>query len=176
MPLFRRSPKQPEPSLPLARPALDGGGWPDAPGLGRAGFEVQTWSEIGERRAHDPDAIGLAERLLDALLPLLDVGAPPEDAPYVENTFTVAARRGAGLGLLEVTLPEAQPDAVDRRIAGALWQARRDLPRMREDWQRVASYLLLAAYWAARSDSAPHGRALAALVADLRAGPAGAGT
>jgi hypothetical protein len=160
MGLFRRTPKPPPEPLLLVMPRLDGTGWPDAPGLGRASFEVQTYGELGERRAHDPDALGLAERLLDAVLARLDVEAPAEDAPYVEKTFTVAVRRGAGLGLVERELPTAQPGAVDRRIAGALWQARKDLPSMREDWQRVASFLLLAGYWVARTDDPPHAEAL----------------
>ena len=162
--MFRRRPRpEPEP-LPLAVPRPDGTGWPDAPGLARAGFDVQTYGQVGERRAADPDALGIAERLLEVLLPVLHLQVGDEDAPHVRKTLTVAARRGAGLGLVEQEMPTAQPDVVDRRIAGALWLARADLPRRPGDVAAAASYLLLAGYWAARTDVSPHARAAQALV------------
>ena len=165
MRLSRRPPPEP---LPLLLPRPDGTGWPDAPGLGRAGFDVQTYGQIGERRAADPDALGVAERLLEVLLPVLALEAPAEDAPHVHKTHTVAARRGAGLGLVERELPSAQDGVVDRRFAGALWLARADLPRRPADVAAAAAYLLLAGYWAARTDTAPHLRAAQALAAAAR--------
>jgi len=154
--LGRRPPPEP---IPLVLPRPDGTGWPDAPGLARAGFDVQTYGQVGERRAADPDALGLAERLLEVLLSVLALHAAEEDVPHVRKTLTVAARRGAGLGLVEREMPSAQDGVVDRRIAGALWLARADLPQRPDDVARAASYLLLAGYWAARTDTAPHVRA-----------------
>lgn len=126
-------------------------------------FEVQTAFELGQRRAHEPDAHGLAERLVDAALPRLVTGAAPQDAPHLRKTFVTAARLGAGLGLLS----SAPPDVVDRRTAGALWQARRSLPGMPAQWSALASWLLLAGHWAARTDVAPHTRAIEQLTAEL---------
>lgn len=161
MPLFGRRPA-PQP-LPLERPRLDGAGWPDAPGLGRPSFEVSTRYEVGNRRAHDPDALGLAERLLDAALPLLRLQVAQEDAPYLRNLLLTAARVGAGLGLLT----SGPPGTVDRATAGALWLARRALPAMPPDRERVAAWLLLAGHWAARTDVAPHAVAVGRLLEDL---------
>lgn len=166
MGLFRRRPP-PEP-LPLVVPRPDGSGWPDAPGLARVGFDVQTYGAMGERRAADPDALGVAERLVDVLLPLLGLHPSPEDAPHVRKTLLVAARRGAGLGLVEREGMSTPPDGVDRRIAGALWLARGQLPNRPEDVARATGYLLLAGYWAVRTDDAPHARAAQELVAATR--------
>lgn len=161
MPLFGRRPA-PQP-LPLERPRLDGSGWPGDPDLGRASFAVSTRYEVGSRRAHDLDALGLAERLVDALLPPLGLRVAEPDAPYLRNLLLTAARVGAGLGLLAA----GAPGTVDRATAGALWLARRALPAMPADQERVAAWLLLAGHWAARTDVAPHADAVRLLLEDL---------
>lgn len=157
----RRAAPQP---LPLARPRLDGSGWPGGPDLRRGSFAVSTRYEVGIRRAHELDALGLAERLVDALLPRLGLAVAEPDAPYLRKVLLTAARVGAGLGLLTATAP----DGVDRTTAGALWLARGALPTMPAEQERVAAWLLLAGHWAARTDVAPHAAAVGLLLEDLR--------
>lgn len=150
--------------MPLVLPRPDGTGWPDVPA--RAGFDVQTTGVTGERRAAEPDALGVAERVLEALLPHLRVEAAREDLPHVEKLLLVAARRGAGLGLLERE-GTGEPGVVDRAVAGALWQARAQVGAPDPAVDAAASYLLLAAYWAARTDEPPHLEAVRRLVEAL---------
>lgn len=159
MSLLRR--RVPEPALPLAQPSLDGSGWPDAAGLGRPSFEVQTTWELAQRRAAELDALGIAERLVDALLPVLRLDVPAEDAPHLRKTLVTAARLGVGLALLR----PGPPHVVDRISAGALWWARGTLPATTDD---LAAHCLLAGHWVARTDVSPHTRAVLQLVADAR--------
>lgn len=149
MGLFRRQPKAPLEPLPLVLPLPDGSTWP-LPGRDSGSFAASTHYEIGSRRAFDADATRLAERLVDTALARLDTGAAPEDAPFLRGVFLAAARTGAGLGLVDRS-PAGQ---LDHDLAGALWQARRSLPAMREDWGLLASWFLLAAHYAARTG--PH--------------------
>lgn len=146
--------------LPLELPRLSGEGWPPRR---RASFDVQTACSLAERRAHEPDATGVGERLVDALLPLVETGAPVQDAPYVRKVLLTAARLGAALGLLS----SAAPGTLDDRTAGALWALRATLPRMPEQQERLAAWFLLAGHWAARTDTVPHTRAVAALREEL---------
>lgn len=156
-----RSPAGPSPGpLPLELPRLSGQGWPPRR---RASFAVQTACSLAERRAHEPDATGVGERLVDALLPLVATGARADDAPYLRTVLLTAARLGAALGLLS----SAAPGTLDRRTAGALWSLRATLPPMPAQQERLAAWFLLAGHWAARTDTVPHARALAALRAEL---------
>lgn len=155
MPLHRRRP--PLPPLPLEQPRLDGGGWPPAPA--RAGFEVQTAWELAQRRAVEPDAHGVGERVVDAVLPVLRLDVPAQDRPHLYKTLVTAARLGAGVALLR----GGEPGRLDRTAAGVLWLARRSLPATPGD---LGSFLLLAGHWTARTDVTPHATAVAALVVD----------
>jgi hypothetical protein len=140
VPLFARRSR---PALPLVLPRPDGTGWPD---VGRPSFDASAYLELGTRRAYDPEAHAAADRLVEAALPRLGVVADPEDQPYLERTFTVAARIGAGLGMVD--REQVAPGAVDLdpAIAGALLLARRGLPAMQDDWARVGGWFLLAGH------------------------------
>lgn len=148
MGLFRRAPR-PDP-VPLVLPLLDGTGWPAA--AGRASFEASTYAEMAGRRAHDPDARGLADRLLEACTPLLPVQVSPQDAPYLRKTWSTAARLGAALGLVDREAVASPAGTLDDGVAGALGLARRGLPPMQDDWSRITTWLLLAAHWLARQE------------------------
>lgn len=150
MNLFRRAPRpRPEP-LPLVLPRLQGdGGWPD-PRQAPRSFEASTYHELGSRRAFEADAHGIGSALVEGALPLLITGVSAEDEPYLHSVFTAAARTGAGLGLVEAGMTSADPAALHRGIAAALWQARGSLPAMPEDWARIAAWFVLAGHYAAR--------------------------
>jgi hypothetical protein len=149
MSLFRRR-STPAGPLPLLPPRLDGSTWPDPSEAARS-FEASTYHELGGRRAFEPDAHDLAEQLVDAALPRLDTGAAPEDEPFLRKVFLAAARIGVGIGLVEGAMTAADPQSMDRAIAGALWQARKGLPAMQEDWARTGAWFLLAGHYAART-------------------------
>lgn len=160
MRLFRRRPPT-ELSLPL--PQLSGdGGWPPSPGRT---FEAATLHELGTRRAFEADAHGIGDALLEAALPHLDLHVAPEDEPHLRSVLSAAARIGAGIGLVETDLSSPPPERLTDAAAGALWQARGGLPRMQEDWARVAAWFLLAGHRAARVGPS----ALVPLVQALRA-------
>jgi hypothetical protein len=140
VPLFARRSR---PALPLVLPRLDGAGWPDP---GRRSFDAAAYLELGTRRAYEPEAHAAADRLMATALPLLGVVADPEDQPYLVKTFTVAARIGAGIGLVDrEQVAPGSPD-LDPAIAGALLLARRGLPAMQDDWARVGGWFLLAGH------------------------------
>ena len=149
MRLFSRRPSH----VPLGVPRLDGTTWPDEGLVGRPTFEANTFYELAVRRAYESEAHALAEELVAAVLPHLDTGADPEDEPYLRKVFSVAARVGVGLGMVERTL-DPLPDSTDRRIAAALWQARRKLPAMQPHWARTAAYFVLAGHYVARTEPA----------------------
>ena len=163
MRLFRTG----RPTLPdvleLDLPRLDGTGWPDEAVVGRRSFESATWSELGLRSAYDPEAHAVADLLTEELLPHLGLDVPPEDEPYLRKVLTVAARQGAGLALVERSRAGAGGPAVDRRLVGALWQARRGLPAMRPDWSAAAAFVLLAGFHVARTRQAEVPRLLEVL-------------
>ena len=140
MPLFARRSR---PALPLVLPRLDGAGWPDP---GRAGFDASAYLELGTQRAYDPEAHAAADSLVAAALPRLGVVADVEDQPYLAKTFTVAARIGAGIGLVDREQVAAGSDDLDPAIAAALRLARRGLPAMQDDWARAAGWFLLAGH------------------------------
>lgn len=169
MGIFRRRGGRPAPApLPLALPRLDGAGWPEQT-AGRPSFEASTYCELGSRRAYEPLAHELADRLVPTLLPRLDTGACAQDAPYLAKVFLTAARLGVGIGLVERESLRGKPDEVDAAVVAALGQARRGLPSMREDWARAATWFLLAGHYLARQDAHRHDdvvRALAEQVDD----------
>lgn len=165
MPLFRRRP----PYVSLRVPAPGGQGWPSLDDVGRPSFASSTYYEIGCRHAYDDEAHDLAARLVDAVMPHLPTGVDDEDEPYLRKVFVTAARIGAGIGTVERTLPTPDARSMDRRIAAALWQARRKLPAMPPAWTDLAAYVMLAGYYLARTDV----RRLPALVEELGAQPGG---
>lgn len=139
-------------AVAVGLPDLAGGGWPDEDETGRPGFATATYRELGVRHAYDPEAHAAGDRLLDALLPLVPVRTTAEDEPFLRKVLTTAARLGAGLAVVERTLPAAEPSTVDRHLAGALWEARRGLPvTLRPDGQAAAAYFLLAGFWVGRT-------------------------
>ena len=140
MPLFGRKSR---PALPLVLPRPDGTGWPDP---GRPSFEASTYLELGTRRAYEPDAHAVADRLVPAALPRLDLVVDLVDQPYLERTFTVAARIGAGIGLVDREQGAQGAPDLDPDIAGALLLARRGLPAMQDDWAGVGGWFLLAGH------------------------------
>ena len=140
MPLFARRRR---PALLLELPRLDGTGWPEA---GRSSFDAAAYLELGTQRAYDPQAHAVADRLVDAALPRMRVVAAPEDQPYLAKTFTVAARIGAGIGLVDREQVAVGSDELDPAIAGALLLARRGLPAMQDDWARAGGWFLLAGH------------------------------
>ena len=150
MRLFARRPRH----LPIALPRIDGSGWPDPSEVGRPSFDTSTYYELAIRHAYDPEAHAAADRLVDELLPRIPTGVSAEDEPYLRKVFTTAARIGAGLGIVDRTLADHDPDQVDRSIAGALWEARRKLPAMQADWARTAGWFLLAGFHLARGGPA----------------------
>lgn len=140
MPLFARRSRA---ALPLVLPRPDGTGWPDA---GRQSFEAAAYLELGTQRAYEPEAHAIADRLVPAALPRLGVLVDAVDEPYLVRTFTVAARIGAGIGLVDREQVEPGSDDLDPSVAGALELARRGLPAMRDDWARVGGWFLLAGH------------------------------
>lgn len=146
MRLFTRRAAPPAEPLLLVLPRLDGTGWPDPALLGRPSFDVVTYHEMGTRRAYEPEAHAVADALLPAALPRFTTDAGPEDAPYLAKVFSVAARVGAGIGLVDRDQVALRSDVLDRAVAGALWQARRALPAMRPDWALAAAWFLLAGH------------------------------
>lgn len=140
MPLFARRSR---PVLPLVLPRPDGGGWPDP---GRSGFEAAAYLELGTQRAYDPEAHAVADRLVPAALPLLGVVAGAEDQPYLAKTFAVAARIGAGIGIVDREQGAGGPGELDPAIAGALRLACGGLPAMQDEWARAAAWFVLAGH------------------------------
>ena len=159
MPLFRRPP--PPAPLPLVLPRPDGTTWVGA--MAQSSFEASTYHEMGTRRAYEPDAHVLADRLLDAALPRLSLGARAEDEPYLRKTLLTAARIGTGIGLVD----PSPPDQLDVGVAGALGAARRGLPAMQPDWALLGAWFLLAGHWLARQEADVHDAAVRALVDQL---------
>ncbi|CAA9308809.1 MAG: hypothetical protein AVDCRST_MAG07-322 [uncultured Frankineae bacterium] len=146
MPLFARR-ARPEPApLRLVVPRLDGTGWPDRAVVGRPTFDAAAYHEMGTRRAYEPEAHAVADTLVPAALERIRTGAGPDDEPYLVKVFVVAARVGTGIGLVDREQAAPGSDVLDRAVAGALWQARRELPAMREDWARTAGWFLLAGH------------------------------
>ncbi len=144
MSLFAAKPSH----LPLELPTSAGAGWPERD---RPSFGSTTLHELAVRDAYDPEAHAVADRLIADLLPRLTVVVGAEDEPYLTKVLITAARVGAGLAIVERTLPAAPAGTVDRRIAGALWEARSKLPAMQADWGRTAGFLLLAGFHVART-------------------------
>lgn len=137
-------------SVPLALPRPDGAGWPDPAVVGRPSFDSSTFHELAVRHAYDPEAHAVAGRLAADVLPLVPTGVSQQDEPYLHKVFSAATRIGAGLGVVERSLEPVGPGQVDRRIASALWEARRKLPAMPPEWERTAGYFLLAGFHVAR--------------------------
>lgn len=165
MPIFRRNRTPPAVDpLPLRLPRLDGTGWPEGASAARPSFEASTYREMGNRRAYEPAAHDLAGRLVAEVLPRLRTGASAEDEPYLRKVFLTAARVGVGIGLVEREGTSSRPGELDRGVAGALGQARRGLPAMREDWARTGTWFLLAGHYLARQEPAAYDDVLQALV------------
>jgi len=140
VPLFARRSR---PALRLELPRPDGSGWPDA---GRPSFDAAAYLELGTRRAYEPEAHAVADRLVEAALPRMGVTAEPQDQPHLARTFTVAARIGAGIGLVDREQGAPGSADLDRAVAGALVLARKGLPAMQEDWARAGGWFLLAGH------------------------------
>ena len=138
-------------SVPVPLPGVDGSGWPDKKTVGRPSFESNTFYELAVRHAYDPEAHAISARLADDLLPHVRTGVSAEDEPYLHKVFTIAARIGAGVGIVDRGLGAAEPGQVDRRIAAALWEGRRKLPVMSPQWTTTAGYFLLAGFHVART-------------------------
>jgi hypothetical protein len=160
MGFLRRTRPAPEP-LPLALPRPDGSTWRSA--MAQGSFEASTYYEMATRRAHEPDAHALADRLVEAALPRLSTGASSEDAPYLHQVLRTAAQIGAGLGLVD----PSPPGLLDATVAGALGVARRGLPAMQPEWALLGAWFLAAGHFLARHDLAARDSALQALVAQL---------
>jgi hypothetical protein len=172
MPMLPRRSRRPAPPpdvVAVGRPRLDGSGWPEEVPTGRGdGFQVRTLHEMAQRSAYEPEAHIVGGMLLEAALPALDTDVPPADAPYLEQVYRTAARMGAGLAMVGRGLPDPGGAAVDRRLAAALWQARRALPAMPAERTAVAAWFLLAGFHLARGGPERAEAELAALLADLR--------
>ena len=160
MGFLRRSRRAVEP-LPLALPRRDGSTWLNA--MAQPSFEASTYYEMATRRAYEPDAHALADRLLEAALPRVSTGASAEDEPYLRKVLLTAARVGAGLGLVD----PSSPAQLDPAVAGALGQARRGLPAMQPDWALLGAWFLAAGHYLARHDPAARDAALDALLEEL---------
>ena len=158
--LFRRSRPVPEP-LPLALPRRDGSTWLGA--MAQPSFEASTYYEMATRRAHEPDAHALADRLVEAALPRVSTGASAQDEPYLRNVLRTAALVGAGLGLVD----PSPPGQLDPAVAGALGHARRALPAMQPDWALLGAWFLAAGHFLARHGGAARDGALTALLDEL---------
>lgn len=143
------------PDLPLRLPRLDRTSWPDHRDVAGSPFDVATMYEVGYREAFEPRAHGIAEQLVDEVLPSIRIdGAAPEDLPYLRRTFFVAAQVGAGMGIVEERLTGVGPDSTDRRTWAALWQGLRELPAMAPQHRLVAAYLMQSGYYVARTGDA----------------------
>lgn len=152
MRVFARRARPAPLELLLQVPRPDGSTWVDESALGRPGFASSTYLEMGTRQAHEPAAHAWADRLLEAALPRLVTGASPEDAPYLRRTLLVAAQLGAGLGAVDRGLHPPPSLVLEPAIATALWQARRGLPAMRDDWALAGAWFLQAGHYLARRD------------------------
>ena len=161
---FARRAKPEAPVLVLQLPRLDGSAWPDESAVGRRTFASSTYYEMGVRQAYEPECHELADHLVTEVLPRLDTGASAEDAPYLRKTLSVAARIGAGIGVVDRGLHPPPSLVLEQPIAAALEQARRELPAMREDWARTATWFLLAGHFLARRDGLRDPTVLAALL------------
>ena len=150
--------------VPLALPDLDGGGWPDPDLVGRQSFDSSALHESALRHAYDMEAHAVADGLVEGLVPHLRVQVEPVDEPFLGKVLLTAARVGAGLGIVERSV-EQRPgdDVIDRRLAAALWQARRALPAMQPSWERAASLMLLAGFHVARGGPEQADRIVATL-------------
>lgn len=160
MGFLRRSRPTPEP-LPLALPRPDGSTWLNA--MAQGSFEASTYYEMASRRAHDPDAHALADRLVAAALPRVVTGVSEQDAPYLHQVLRTAAQIGAGLGLVD----PSPPGLLDPSVASALGVARRRLPSMQPDWALLGAWFLAAGHFLARHDQAAREGALTVLADQL---------
>lgn len=162
MGIFRRKPPLPPPApLRLALPRPDGSTWLNA--MAQTSFEASTYYEMATRRAHEPDAHTLADRLVEAALPRVSTGARAEDEPYLRKVLRTAAQIGAGLGLVD----PSPPGLLEPGVAGALGVARRGLPAMQPGWALLGAWFLAAGHFLARHDGAAREDALAALLEEL---------
>lgn len=146
MRLFPGRARVPDTPLELGRPRPDGSGWPDPDDVGRRSFQGSALYELGLRNAYEVEAHAVADRLVDALLPLLDTEAAAQDEPYFRKVVLTAARIGAGLGMCDDGGPY-----VERRLAQALLLARTALPAMPPHQSAIAGYFLLAGFHTLRS-------------------------
>ncbi len=168
MPFFKRQPRL----LPLQLPRLDATSWTDPDDVGRPSFAANALYQMGYREAFEPEAIDIADLLIDEILPQVRIAVAPEDEPYLRSAFTAAAQIGAGIGIVERRTANPDEGSTDRDIGGALWVARRDLPAMPPPQRRVALYLLQSGYYVART----HPAAVALLLAALEGEDQGSGS
>lgn len=151
--------------LPLQLPRLDGTSWPDRREVGRDSFAASTLYQLGYREAFSAAAHHITDLVLDQIVPMLETGAAPEDAPHLRGVLSAAVQIGAGIGILEGRVVPPAEEIVDHQVAGALWAAADDLPSMPAHQQQIARFLLQCGYYLARTEE---GR-IPLLVAALRA-------
>lgn len=137
--------------LPLRVPLLDGSTWPTPREVGRRSFASSALYRMGYGEAFTLEAHDVAEPLLEQVLPRLQVGASPQDEPYLRRMFASAAQIGAGIGIVERRMARHDTTGTDPQIAGALLEAADDLPLMARHQREVAVYLLQCGHYLART-------------------------
>ena len=169
MPLFRRKP----PRLPLRMPRMDGSSWPDRRDVERRSFAALTLYQMGYREAFEPEAATIADRLVEEVLPMFPINSAPGDAPYLRQVFVSAAQIGAGIGIVDRRTANPDERSIDREVGRALWTAVSELPAVPPEQRRIASYLLQAGYYVARTGFGTIPRMLAFLADDDPSGSQG---
>ena len=162
MPLFRRKPSK----LPLRMPRMDGSSWPDPRDVERCSFAALTLYEMGYREAFEPEAATIADRLVEAVLPMFLIDSAPADVPYLRQVFVSAAQIGAGIGIVDRQTVQPDERSIDREVGRALWAAVSELPAMPPEQRRIARYLLQAGHYVARTGFGTIPRLLASLADD----------
>lgn len=144
--------------IELARPRLDGTGWPGDHPAAAHGFGAATVHRLGLDAAFSPRAREIGDLVTARLVPLLQFESSFADLPHAIDVLRSAARTGAGIGLVG---GEGEHIATD--AAGALAQAQADLPPMPTEVGRAARYVLWAGHHVARCGD----EVVATLAADL---------
>ena len=146
MPLFRRTSHL----LATPFPRLDGSSWSELGASRRASFAVAALYEMAQEEAHTEAAHGVTDLVVLELLPRLWTGAAAEDEAHMQRVCVASAQLGAGIGFTERRSVHDGAGTA-REIAGVLWLAVADLPRMPPHQTAVARYLLQCGYHLART-------------------------
>jgi hypothetical protein len=160
--VFRRKPQ----SLPLRMPRLDGSPWPDRRDVERRSFAALTLYQMAYREAFEPEAVIIADRLVETVLPMFPIDSAPEDAPYLRQVFVSAAQIGAGIGIVDRGTAHPNERRIDLEVGRALWEAATELLAMPPEQRRIARYLLAAGHYVARAGFETIPRMLASLADD----------